>query len=83
MISKWIAKIFGLHTNEEYNTLADKYQALQKENINLFTELKEQKALYDMLQKEIEKLKQKIAEFEKDKISVTLISDNEIDSIIK
>lgn len=83
MISKWIAKIFGLHTNEEYNTLADKYQALQKENINLFTELKEQKTLYDMLQKEIEELKQKIAEFEKDKISVTLITDKEIDSLIK
>ena len=83
MISKWIAKLFGLHTNEEYNILADKYQALQKENINLFTELNEQKNLYSALQQEVEEMKNKIAEFEKDKVSVTLISDNEIDSIIK
>ena len=80
---KWLANLFGFRTKSEYNELADKYIKLQKENIDLFTNLKEQENMYNALLKEVQELKEKIAEFEKDKLSVTLISDNEIDNIIK
>jgi predicted nuclease with TOPRIM domain len=80
---KWLANLFGFRTKSEYNELADKYIQLQKENIDLFTNLKEQENMYNALLKEVQELKEKIAEFEKDKLSVTLISDNEIDTILK
>ena len=80
---KLLANLFGFHTKSEYNELADKYIQLQKENIDLFTNLKEQENMYNALLKEVQELKEKIAEFEKDKLSVTLISDNEIDTILK
>ena len=80
---KWLANLFGFRTKSEYNELADKYIQLQKENIDLFTNLKEQENMYNALLKEVQELKEKIAEFEKDKLSVTLISDNEIDKILK
>lgn len=80
---KWLANLFGFRTKSEYNELADKYIKLQKENIDLFTNLKEQENMYNALLKEVQELKEKIAEFEKDKLSVTLISDNEIDTILK
>ncbi len=80
---KWLANLFGFYTKSEYNELADKYIKLQKENIDLFTNLNEQKNMYNALLKELDELKEKISELEKDKLSVTLISDNEIDTIIK
>lgn len=80
---KWLANLFGFYSKTEYNELADKYIKLQKENIDLFTNLKEQENMYNALLKEVQELKEQIAEFEKDKISVTLISDNEIDTILK
>jgi len=79
---KWIANLFGFYSKEEYNELVDKYAKLQKENISLFTELKEQKTLYEALQKEIDEIRNKVTEVEKDKVSVSFISDNEIDKIM-
>ena len=66
---KWLANLFGFRTKSEYNELADKYIQLQKENIDLFTNLKEQENMYNALLKEVQELKEKIAEFEKDKLS--------------
>jgi predicted nuclease with TOPRIM domain len=79
---KWIANLFGFYSKEEYNELVDKYAKLQKENISLFTELKEQKTLYEALQKEVDEIRNKVTEVEKDKVSVSFISDNEIDKIM-